>query len=330
MNIYLTFDYELFLGKETGDAESCLIRPTDELLRIARAIGKKMIFFVDSGYLLKLEEYKARNPLAARDYSIVMRQLETLRKEGHSLQLHIHPHWEDSYYAGDKWVLKTERYRLHDFSEKEIEEIVFRYKKVLTDIVGDHIFAFRAGGWCLQPFAKIKAALKKNDIWLDSSVFPGGRSLSDTHYFDYQGAPSATMWKFDDDPLIENPDGYFAELPIASCRYGPDFYWRFAFQKLRPSARHKMFGNGAPIGSSKKDVARMLTTFTTNPVSCDGYKSSVLGKAYRLQKRREPDGNFVIIGHTKAQSLFSLEKLKSFILALDDGDDVVDFSRLGE
>ena len=328
MNIYLTFDYELFLGRETGDAESCLIRPTDELLRLARAAGKKMVFFIDSGYLLKLEEYKAKNPQAARDYSIVMRQLDTLREEGHSLQLHIHPHWEDSYYVGDKWVLKTERYRLHDFSEREIEEIVFRYKKVLTDIVGDRVFAFRAGGWCLQPFAKIKAALEKNAIWLDSSVFPGGSSLSDTHYYDYRGAPRSTKWNFDDDPIVENSKGFFVELPIASHRYGPDFYWRFAFQKLHSSERHRMFGNGAPIGSSKKDIVRMLTTFTTNPVSCDGYKSSVLEKAYRLWKRRDPEGNFVVIGHPKAQSPFSLERLRSLISALDEGDEVVDFSNL--
>jgi len=328
VNIYLTFDYELFLGRKTGDAESCLIRPTDELLRLARAAGKKMVFFVDSDIFSSSKSTRRRIRRGAR-LSVVMRQLETLRDEGHSLQLHIHPHWEDSYYADGKWILKTDRYRLHDFSEKEIDEIVFRYKKVLTDIVGDRVFAFRAGGWCLQPFAKIKVALEKNAIWLDSSVFSGESSLSDTHYYDYRGAPRSTKWNFDDDPVVESSKAFLSNcynfLPIRS-----DFYWRFAFQKLYSSARHKMFGNGAPIGSSKKDIARMLTTFTTNPVSCDGYKSSVLEKAYRLRKRRDPDGNFVVIGHPKAQSPFSLGKMKSLLADLAEGDDVLDFSHLSK
>ena len=164
-----------FLAGRPGTRKAASYGPPTNSSGLRAPPGRKWFSSSTADIFSNSKNIRQRIRRRARDYSIVMRQLDTLREEGHSLQLHIHPHWEDSYYAGDKWVLKTERYRLHDFSEKEIEEIVFRYKKVLTDIVGDRVFAFRAGGWCLQPFAKIKAALeKKRHLAGQQRVFRGG------------------------------------------------------------------------------------------------------------------------------------------------------------
>jgi len=309
MNIYFTFDYELFFGSNSGSVENSIIKPTNRLIEIANKYGVAFTFFVDSGFLIKLDEYRKRFHILNEDYNKVVSQIKLLDNLGHSIQLHIHPHWEDSYFDGKKWIIDTKRYRLQQFNQEEIDNIVAKYKKVLTDIVGDKVFAYRAGGWCIQPFDKLAPAFKKHNIYLDSTVFLGGKNLSNTHYFDFRKAPKKDMWKFSKDPLIEDKNGYFSEIPISSKKLSPLFFWKFAFSKKFATKKHKIYGDGKPVGASKKDIAKMLLIPSYSVVSCDGYKSTLLESIYKEYDKN----NFVIIGHPKAQSEYSLEQIDKFI-----------------
>jgi len=315
MNIYFTFDYELFFGKNSGTLDNCIIKPTNKLIKIADKYNVKFIFFVDSGYIIKLNEYREKYPILDADYQKITSQIKQLHDQGHDIQLHIHPHWEDSYFDGEKWIMDTTRYRLHQFNEKEIDDIVFRYKKVLTEIVGDRIFAFRAGGWCIQPFDKISKALQKHNIWLDSTLYKNGLNLSSTHFIDFRNMPEKIKWKFSSDPLVEDEKGFFTEVAIGSMKMSPLFYWKFAFTKKFATTKHQMFGDGAPVGASKKDILKMLIKPSYSAISCDGYKSSLLVKAYNQYLKEEKD-NFVVIGHPKATSEFSLGMLNEFIKSM--------------
>lgn len=312
MKVVLTFDYELFFGNKSGTLENCILKPTEVLMQLGQKYNVNFVFFVDSGYLIKLKEFKKKYKTLQKDYDNLISQIEKLNSLEHSIQLHIHPHWEDSYYDGSKWIFDTSRYRLHSFDEKTIEEIVFNYKKVLTDIVGDKVFAFRAGGWSIQPFNKIKNALKTNNIWLDSTVFYGGYNKSATHFIDFRKAPFKDFWKFEDDILIEDNNGFFTEIPISSWYYSPLFFWKFAYTKKFNSNEHKIFGDGVPVGASKKDIIKMLIKGAYSPVSTDGYKSKMLQKAYNYYKNKNFK-YFVTIGHPKALSEFALKNLESFI-----------------
>ncbi|MFA5502598.1 MAG: polysaccharide deacetylase family protein [Sulfurovaceae bacterium] len=314
MNIFITLDYELFFGSNSGTQGESIIYPTTRLLEVLNKYDIKASFFVDSGYLIKLDEYRKKHNVLDEDYRKIIEQIKYLSDRGHDIQLHIHPHWEDSYYDGTKWVIDTTRYRIHAFSDEEIDDIVYRYKKILTDVVGGDVFTFRAGGWCMQPFDKLMHALKKHNIWLDSTVFDGGKNDSATHYFDFTHAPKKDLWKFEDDPLIENKNGFFTEIPISSYRVSPLFFWKLAFAKKLGGDRHKGFGDGGAAGGSRWDKVRMLTYSTNSVVSIDGYKASYLQDAFDDFKKQEDNKNFVIIGHPKALSEYSLAKLEEFIL----------------
>jgi len=312
MNIYFTFDYELFFGSNSGTVQNCIIKPTNELIKIANKYNVKFTFFVDSGFLIKLDEYRKKYPILEKDYQDIKEQLQYLDKTGHSIQLHIHPHWEDSYFDGKKWIIDTSRYRLHQFNQDEINDIVYRYKKVLTDIVGDKVFAYRAGGWCIQPFEKINKALKKYNIFLDSTVYKNGVNLSKTHFFDFRNMPNKSTWKFNSDPLAEDKNGFFSEIPISSYNVSPLFFWKFAITKKFPTSKHKMYGDGTPVGASNTSILKMLTKYSYSAVSCDGYKSSVLKDSYKNAFKRG-NKHFVVIGHPKAQSSYSIKQLDLFI-----------------
>lgn len=317
MKVFFTFDYELFFGKNCGTLDNCIINPTNELIKIADKYNVKFVFFVDSGYIIKLNEYRKKYPILNIDYQKITSQIKQLANLGHDIQLHIHPHWEDSYFDGEKWVIVSTRYRLHQFNEQEIFDIVYRYKKVLTDIVGNTVFAFRAGGWCIQPFDKIKDALQKNNIYLDSTIYRNGLNLSPTHYVDFRNMPNKQEWKFQDDPLMEDRNGYFTEIPISTAKVSPLFFWKFAITKKISTNQHKIFGDGSPIGASKKSIIKMLIKSTYSVVSCDGYKSSYLKNAYNEYLKNEYD-KFVIIGHPKAQTKYSLKKIEEFLNTLNN------------
>lgn len=311
MNIYITLDYEIYFGQNHGTVEKCIIYPTSELIRIAEKHNVRFCFFVDCGFVLKLNEFREKYPQLEKDYQAITGQIKYLSETGHDIQLHIHPHWEDSYYNGEQWVINVSRYKLVDFNETEIQDIVYRYKKVLTDLTGREIFAFRAGGWCLQPFGKMKKIFKQNNITLDSSVFRNGFYTSENYYYDFRNAPDKDMYRFEEEPTIENTSGYFTELPISAIRNSPLFFWKLFLLGRKNPYFHKPLGDGkamAAPGQRKK----MLTQYTDCTVSIDGYNAHLLHKALKqLQKKKF--NQMVVIGHPKALSRYSIKKLEEFI-----------------
>ena len=55
--LLFTFDYELFLGKRSGNVLDSVITPTQEVLNILNEYSIRAIFFVDTTWLIKLKEY---------------------------------------------------------------------------------------------------------------------------------------------------------------------------------------------------------------------------------------------------------------------------------
>ena len=313
MNIILSMDYEVFFGKNTGTIENTLLLPSQALCDIAARNEIPLVFFVDIGFLLRLREEGRRFPALMLDYDRVMRQLGDFVAAGHEIQLHVHSHWEDSHWNGVAWDIDTRRYRLHDFSESEIREIVKRYTDSLRAVTGgDGVYAYRAGGWLIQPFTQISSALHDAGIYIDSTIFSGGKSEGKILDFDFLDAPLASYWFFDNDPLVVNPNGEFLEIPIASYQVSPLFYWRYALAKKLGGSIHQSFGNGSSIPISRSDLFRKLSHWTNSVVSIDGYKANLLENAYQRYKL-ESKTDFVVIGHPKALTRYSLQQLEHFI-----------------
>lgn len=315
MNIYITLDYELFFGDSSGSVENCIIKPTEALLKIVEPHDIKLVCFVDVGYLVKLEELKEKFPELRHDYDRVASQIKYLTNNGHGVELHIHPHWEDSFYNGKEWKFDISRYRLADFSANEIKKIVAKYTQTLTRISGEAPKAYRAGGWSAQPFKEIGRALLANDISIDSTVFPGGYYESPAQYYDFRTVKQyKTSYRFSEDLTLENDKGPFKETPISSYKVSPVFFWKFAYHKLRKQKKHRAFGDGQAIAKTKNDTIKLLLKTSNSVVSIDGYKTTYLQKAYnKYSKNTNGQGNFVIIGHPKAMTPYSLKKLNQFL-----------------
>jgi len=309
VNIFLTLDYELFFGTTSGSAEQCILNPTQKLMEITERTGARMTYFIDAGYLVMLKKLAPKFPELQDDYARVSGQIKELVSQGNDCQLHVHPHWEDAHYENGHWVFPVDRYKLIDFEKKEAEEIFLRYANHLQEITGQQIHSYRAGGWCLQPFSHVKEAFSKVGIQFDSTVFPGGFNENEVYSYDFRSIESNEAYRFEDDLCVTEALGSFMELPIAAHTYHPIFFWQlYGWGRLIPT-RHKPLGNGFPISTSGERSKR-LTKKSRLPVSLDGYFAKSLSGALRKNKSQD----FVVIGHPKACTLYSLEQLEKFIL----------------
>ena len=312
MNIYLTYDYELFFGEKTGTVDKCIIEQTNSLLQIAQKYNIQMTFFVDVGFLIQLEKWSEKHSSLLIDLNNIKDQIQSIIQLNSKVQLHIHPHWEKAYYDGEKWIINTENcYKLFDFSDDEINRIVSEYKVYLDDLVGYSTTTFRAGGWCIQPFERLKPIFQRLGLKVDSSVFVGGQFESNNYYFDFRNAPHKCSYNFENDVCIEDINGCFLEVPISSHRYSPLFYWRlYILGRLFPK-NHKMLGDGIFLSQPgrKKSV---LTSFTWNHASSDGYYASKLN-VIKNKLTKQSYENMVVIGHPKSNTHFSIRKLEQFV-----------------
>lgn len=272
----------------------------------------KMVFFVDVGYLIQLQAHKGNYSELQNDYIKVTQQIQQIVADGHDVQLHIHPHWEKSYYQDGKWHMVTKNaYKLSDFSDEAISSIVRLYKSFLDDLIGYKTTAFRAGGWCIQPFNQLKSIFHELNLKYDSSVFAGGKFISPEYNIDFTQAPHKSQYQFSTDVCKEDENGFFTEFLISSMRYTPLFFWRLYFWgRLKPT-QHKMVGDGNFMAQPGRKW-HSLSHFTWNHVSSDGYFATKLD-AYLKKAQSKKQRNMLIIGHPKSATLFSFKVLEKFI-----------------
>lgn len=311
MNVFITFDYELFFGSESGSVQKCIIDPTEKLIEISRNHKVNFTFFVDAGYLVHLKLNSKKFPELQKDYDLVCNNIKLLENEGHSIQLHIHPHWEKSYYDGTKWVFNIDGcYALADFSNDMIEEIVTKYKQELQLIIQHPISSFRAGGLAVQPFDVIRDALLKNNVYIDSSVLNLCYKKTEAYGFDYRSSPNKGRYSFEKD-VCKEEKGSFLELPIAGWKYSRFFYWKLYLLGYFFPSKHKFIGDGNYVPTPNERRTKLFNSRFDN-VSCDGYYSSSLKKIFKRYKD-ENRSDIVVLGHPKSQTKFSLKKLDKTI-----------------
>lgn len=310
----ITLDYELFFGRRAGSADCCLAAPTDALLEVASRHGAGLTFFVDAGYLVALDRLEATERQVARDRETTLRSLERVVRAGHDIQLHIHPHWEDSTYSpsDSTWKFDLRRYRLHSHPHDDISRICETYTRRLRELTDNDVFAYRAGGWSCQPFPAIASSLWNAGIRVDSSVYPHGFHSSEHQQFDFRSAPVEDIWRFDGDPCQAAPDGRWLELPMSPVSTRPLFYWQLLMQRVLKRSIHRRFGDGAPIDSPAGSLAAKLCRTSTMAASIDGAKCGLLASAASSWERLG-HRYFTMIGHPKALTPASLGQLDRFL-----------------
>lgn len=304
--VVLTFDYELFFGR-SGTPEHCLLEPTDLLLAELAELGAPGCFFVDAAYLLRI----IHEPRAAEDARRVGDQIGRIVAAGHRVELQMHPHWVDAVWLGEgRWVFPTYRhYQLRTLGRERAIDLVVSSTEALASLAsealpGYAVQAYRAGGFCAQPFDIIGEAMDAAGLTIDSSVAAGTVARTATHSFDYRHVLDRACWRFETDPLTPAPAGRFAEVPLSSTRVGPRTRVRRRVDMLRHRAAYERFGDGAHMPGYSTLLGKILPSQTL--LALESTSPDVL----RSILARSADA-VTLIGHPKSMSPVSLAALRS-------------------
>lgn len=219
--VILSYDYELFFGEKSGTVKKSLIEPTNAIMDAMEKVGFRGNFFIDVlmiKYLSQNLDERSKN-----DLKMIEDQLRDMLKRGHRIELHLHPHWVDAIYNGDgTWNFDDfHHYSLSSFSEESIVSMfvegVEYLNRIGSEVVPNYkVCAFRAGGWAVQPFIKLKSAFVLAGIRIDSSSARGIYVKNDDSYYDFRSMPQKDIYKFEDDVCVEVSNGSFIEVPIST------------------------------------------------------------------------------------------------------------------
>lgn len=309
MNIYITLDYELFLGSRTGDIQHCLITPMNELSAMVDKYGIKLVLFVDAAYLYRLNELRNSSTRLNEDYLAVCQELKKYNSQGHDIEMHFHPQWIYSDFINDEWRVDLEHYKLSDMDEDLLKKSFIESKKLLDSIIGRKTIAFRAGGYSIQTLMHYSDFLISNGIRFDSSAVRGTFCDSKYQKYDYRTLPYNNVYFFSEDITIEDTNGNLQEYVISTKTYSFLRYLPLRFFTKIGSKKMKRFGNGCSLSAKKKNG---LFNERTLLASIDGANVYFLDSIYRQEKKLGKN-NLIIIGHPKNLSNESICLLERFI-----------------
>jgi hypothetical protein len=316
--IILTFDYELFLGKNTGTIINSVIKPTEIILDVLRQNNAKAIFFVDATWLLFL---KKNSP---DDLKTVSEQIKAIIRQGSSVELHLHPQWVKAYKKGESVFFDTDAYyKLHSFSQEEIMDIFKSSIDLLESITRQKITCFRAGGFCIEPFEQLKQAFETFKIKYDFSSVPGVYLKNGNSFdFDFTDAPQLPYYSFQDNVKVPVLKGEFTEVPLSTYNNNP--FYRFLNNILLRLNNDKISGNGTGIQYELSLISRLVSKklgFSKTFLTLDAMHNNVFKYILRNHFRKTP--LIVCISHPKifsGQSLMNLSYLSRFYNTLNSSD----------
>ena len=329
--VIITFDYELFLGKDSGELFTSLIKPTDKILEKLKENNAKALFFIDTPFFIFLKRNNAEC------YDIVKKQLLNILKQGSYLGLHIHPQWVNAEELSDKrWTFTTfKHYRFHSLDKAEQENMFCDCYNELRNILKEamlegkidqkNIYHFRAGGWSLQPFSVFNTLFDRYNLEYDFSVKPYAKiEKLPYHYYNYESVTTSNdSYKFIDDPCIVDNTGKYKEYPLSAVKVNKYAYWKIKkYIDRKYLNKNKIFGDGVGLSKSldlndnekidkkrKKIFERIMNKFHKKILYLvfENYNTVIFRIILRLVFCNKKIG--VVVGHPKTFSELSLNNL---------------------
>ncbi len=245
-HLITTLDYELF-GDGSGCLNHCLLRPTESFLEACEQVGAPAVLFVETLEFRAMFEHRTRDDVPTSEYyQSVAQQLEKCAKNGHELQLHLHPQWSAANWGQGGWDLDFSRWRVGDLSADDTAQCIDNGVEWLNNVVAEssdstkHCNVFRAGGWTLQPSQPVTEALESRAVFIDSTVAPGQKNHAAGDWYDFSRSPDKPFWFFEDEVLSESAQGRMLEVPILTAEVG----FRAHAKALRENKSQPAFPDG--------------------------------------------------------------------------------------
>ena len=188
--IYLAFvdDWELS-GNGSGDVRELQFRPMRELVKIYNAHGVRGSFNAEVMQQLTFRKFENDYPelkLLADEWDDAVRETYS---QGHDIQLHIHPQWQNAEYDDGRWRL-TADWSILNYDEDVAYRMMSMGKEYLENLLRSvdaayRCVSFRSGSWCIAPSVHMLNLLVRLGIVFDMSIVGGVRYETKNINLDY-------------------------------------------------------------------------------------------------------------------------------------------------
>ena len=124
--IYLVFvdDWELS-GNGSGDPRALQFKPMRELIALYKEFGVRGSFNAEVMQQLSFREHGQRNSQLQEIADDWDEHVSLAYREGHDIQLHIHPQWRNSEFVDGRWKL-TSDWSILNYPVDEARDMIFR------------------------------------------------------------------------------------------------------------------------------------------------------------------------------------------------------------
>lgn len=346
--INISFDYELFFGTNQGTYREVLFEPTDRIADVLLREGAPATFFVDVLSVTQHRKYGITDYCDAFE-----KQVRQLHDGGNDIQLHIHPHWLRSVYDGSNWIFDNTSFGLDSFAEEEnelsIENVLGKSVDYLNDLLSERdsayqCVAYRAGGYCLNPYSELIRLLWSKGILIDSSVAMFQKSkVGAAQKYDYMQLPASLNYYLNPDiplerstlnstpsALLEVPVGYYRKSLLIRFFWGKN---RITFERGKPR------GTGVkPLNTHQKapSLTQKLLSYGSEyqKLSLDFTNAELmmhsLHRIYQKYQCAKKNAVISVIGHPKSFGGEAFENLASFIRMVRQEPDKYSFIRMSD
>lgn len=337
LNICLSFDYELFFGKNFLSDEEVLFRPTGKIMDALKKCGVSGTFFAD---VCSIEQHKKYGKTSYIEG--FTEQIQEMEHQNLDVQLHIHPNWLCSEWMDGEWKFDLDSYRIHYFgfdksklinADSIIKNGISFLNQALIPVNKNYkCCAYRAGGFSIQPHRDLVKVLLNNGIFIDSSIAPHLKSTSQTNYYDFSNPPKRWNWWLASD-VDWNHAGSMSpaslyEVPVGTSSKNP-FHYLLAriFNKnsvnLPDGKRNGTYIDEKDSSGNRNRIVSMLNYITSyNALSLDSYHYRFLLKQlegiYRKYDCVNKEEYICLICHPKLATKESINSMVKLITLLKE------------
>ena len=176
IHLALVDDWELS-GNGSGDIRQLQFEPLRRLVSIYNRLGIHGSFNAEVMQQLTFRQHQDQHKelgALADEWDETMR--DTLR-QGHDIQLHIHPQWQNAEYHDGRWKL-TADWSILNYSREAARQMLLRGKEYLENLLRGvnpnyRCLSFRSGAWCIAPSPHMLELLVELGIVFDMSIVAG-------------------------------------------------------------------------------------------------------------------------------------------------------------
>jgi hypothetical protein len=179
--IHLAFvdDWEV-RGNGSGDPSVLQFAPMRRLTEVYQTFGIRGSFNAEVMQQLTYRKLQGRFPelrVVADEWEQVV--TDSFR-QGHDIQLHLHPQWIDAEYEGPgSWILRSD-WSIINYPSQQIRALLLRGKQFLESLLRKvdpaySCVSFRAGSWCAAPSDSLLPILAELGFVFDMSIVAGIR-----------------------------------------------------------------------------------------------------------------------------------------------------------